>query len=458
MELFNSSLKANSRIARYSIPNNLPVQYSTKFFMIDPYVIGVFLGDGCCLESSLSMSSPEYEIVEEVANLIHAIPKKNSEFNYTWNFRNEDGSRIKTKDFFQNYADYLIQYSGNKRIPPEYLTGSISQRLALLQGLLDTDGTINVADGRYNIRYTTTSYNLATDIMQLAFSLGISAGLSIESEERSQKYKIGCCYNISFRVDNDAKPYMFRKSRHKYNLAAESSQYTKAHMYEFNSIIGVEDLGYEEEMVCIYVDNPEHLYLTNDFIVTHNTTIALGVANLLVQYGFYNGIVYVMFPTMEQRLGYLPGTLEEKAAPYMQPLCDACYTLGLDPQQVILSEDNVQAMKEGKAYIQFTTDTFMRGINIENKVVIVEECQNSYLDEMKKVLTRIHDNCKLIMIGHSGQIDLIKKVERSGFVPYIDAFRKAIDKGENRAQICELNTNHRGWISTFCDNVYFDQQ
>ncbi len=215
----------------------------------------------------------------------------------------------------------------------------------------------------------------------------------------------------------------------------------------------------EQEVFRDAIWNPEKkVIICNAKAGTGKSTIALGVANLLVQYGFYNGIVYVMFPTMEQRLGYLPGTLEEKAAPYMQPLCDACYTLGLDPQQVILSEDNVQAMKEGKAYIQFTTDTFMRGINIENKVVIVEECQNGYLDEMKKVLTRIHDNCKLIMIGHSGQIDLIKKIERSGFVPYIDAFRKAIDKGEKRAQICELNTNHRGWISTFCDNVYFDQQ
>jgi predicted ribonuclease YlaK len=187
------------------------------------------------------------------------------------------------------------------------------------------------------------------------------------------------------------------------------------------------------------------------------SVIAVGTANLLVQYGFYSGIVYVMFPTMEQRLGYLPGTLEEKAAPYMQALCDACYTLGIDPNQAILSEDNVQAMKEGKAYIQFTTDTFMRGINIENKVVIVDEAANGYLDELKKVLTRIHDSCKLVLIGHSGQCDLVKKPERSGFVPYIEAFRKAIEQGETRAQICELTQNHRGWISSFCDNVYFDQ-
>lgn len=215
----------------------------------------------------------------------------------------------------------------------------------------------------------------------------------------------------------------------------------------------------EQEVFRDAIWNPEKkVIICNARAGVGKSVIAVGTANLLVQYGFYSGIVYVMFPTMEQRLGYLPGTLEEKAAPYMQALCDACYTLGLDPNQVILSEENTQAMKEGKAYIQFTTDTFMRGINIENKIVIVDEAQNSYLDELKKVLTRIHDSCCLILIGHAGQVDLIKKPERSGFVPYIEAFRKAIDKGETRAQICELTHNHRGWISSFCDNVYFDQQ
>lgn len=217
------------------------------------------------------------------------------------------------------------------------------------------------------------------------------------------------------------------------------------------------ELDPEQEVFRDAIWNPEKkVVICNSKAGCGKTLIALGVANLLVQYGFHNGIVYVMFPTMEQRLGYLPGTLEEKAAPYMQALCDACYTLDIDPKMSIISEDNIQAQKEGRAFIEFTTDTFMRGINIENKVVIIDEAANGYLDELKKVLTRIHDNCKLVIIGHSGQCDLIKKSERSGFVPYINAFRKAIEEGETRAQICELNTNHRGWISSFCDNVNFE--
>lgn len=185
------------------------------------------------------------------------------------------------------------------------------------------------------------------------------------------------------------------------------------------------------------------------------TLIAVGTANLLVQYGRYDGIVYVMFPTQEQRQGYLPGTLEEKSAPYMQPLLDAMITLGI-PEYALISDDNIKSSKSGDAYINFSVDTFFRGINLENKVVIVEESQNAYFPEMKKVLTRIHDNCKCVIIGSRIQSDLFKHVERSGFVPYLNAFQKEIDNNGPNADkifIATLSKNWRGWFSNFCDAV-----
>ena len=181
---------------------------------------------------------------------------------------------------------------------------------------------------------------------------------------------------------------------------------------------------------------------------TGKTTIAVGVANLLYQYGLYNGIVYIMSPVMEQRQGFLPGDEDAKNAPYMQPLIDALTTIGVDPMKAIINYDE-DSNKNG-AYIKFTVDTFLRGCNLENKVVIIEEAQNFYGDLLKKTLTRIHDNCKVIIIGHDKQCDLVKNPERSGFVKYISAFEQANDP---RAQICELKKNYRGWFSTFCDNV-----
>ena len=200
-------------------------------------------------------------------------------------------------------------------------------------------------------------------------------------------------------------------------------------------------------------DKEKLIIACNSAAGTGKTSIAVGVANLLVKYGRYDGVVYVVFPTQETKQGYLPGTQEDKTAPYTQPLMDALVTIGEDPIRSIRSSDNLQGIKDGTAFIDVCADTFMRGINLEHKVVILDEAQNGYGDTLKKVLTRIHDSSKAIIIGHSGQCDIIKHPERSGFLQYLKAFERSND---NRIAICNLTINHRGFISTFCDNVKFD--
>ena len=97
------------------------------------------------------------------------------------------------------------------------------------------------------------------------------------------------------------------------------------------------------------------------------------------------------------------------------------------------------------------THTFLRGTNFENKVVIVDEAQNFYFDELKKVLTRVHDSCKVIVIGHDGQNDLISNPERSGFVPYMEWFNN-----DERTAVCRLEKNYRGWISQHADDLTYN--
>ena len=203
---------------------------------------------------------------------------------------------------------------------------------------------------------------------------------------------------------------------------------------------------------AIYVES-KLVVVCNAKSGTGKTTISLGVANILYQYGFFKGIVYIASPSMEQRQGYLPGDQESKNAPYMEPLQEALITLGIDPASAIISDTNIQALKYGTAFIEFTVDTYLRGINFENKVIIIDEAQNFEFDDLKKTLTRIHDSCKTIIIGHDKQCDL-KNRKKSGFVPYLNAFKKIED--DPRVAICTLSVNHRGWLSTFCDNVEFN--
>lgn len=178
---------------------------------------------------------------------------------------------------------------------------------------------------------------------------------------------------------------------------------------------------------------------------TGKTTIATGVADMLVQYGLYNGIVYIAAPVQEEKLGYMPGDIQSKTSQYFDSLYQALLKLGINPHTAI-NQLAVENMKQGTGYIDTITHVFLRGQNFENKVIIVEESQNMYTDELRKVLTRIHDNCKTIVIGHRGQCDLYHHPENSGFAKYIEHF-----KNEPYAQVCELTKNYRGKVSTHAD-------
>ena len=179
---------------------------------------------------------------------------------------------------------------------------------------------------------------------------------------------------------------------------------------------------------------------------TGKTTIATATADLLVKYGFYKGIVYIASPTQEQKQGYLKGTIEEKSEPYFEPFYQALEKIGVNLNTATYAD--IMNEKNGTAYIECMTHTFLRGCNFENKVIILDEAQNYYTDELKKVLTRIHDNCKVIVIGHSGQIDLYNNPQNSGFVRYLNHFSK-----DDRCAVCQLTHNYRGWISNFADEL-----
>lgn len=181
---------------------------------------------------------------------------------------------------------------------------------------------------------------------------------------------------------------------------------------------------------------------------TGKTLIATATANLLCKYGRYQGITYIAAPTQEQKQGYLKGSIEEKSEPYFEPFYEALKKIGVNLNTSFY--DNPINEKFQTAYIECLTHTFLRGTNFENRVVIIDECQNFYFDELMKVLTRIHDNCKVIIIGHDSQNDLLSNPDRSGFVPYLNWF-----KDDDRTAVCKLEKNYRGWISQHADRFNF---
>ena len=177
---------------------------------------------------------------------------------------------------------------------------------------------------------------------------------------------------------------------------------------------------------------------------TGKTTLAMGAAKILVhdKRNELEGIVYIVSPYGEQKQGYLPGSITEKSEVYYEPAYQAMIEVDMNPNVDVCSE-SMTSKKKGEAYVKLLTHTYLRGTNLQKKVVILDESQNYTVAELKKVLTRCHDSCKVIVIGHTGQIDIRGG---SGFAKYLEHFQD-----QEKCAVCKLTTNHRGWLSTFAD-------
>jgi len=111
-----------------------------------------------------------------------------------------------------------------------------------------------------------------------------------------------------------------------------------------------------------------------------------------------------------ERLGFLPGTIQEKVNPYLRPLYDALYDV-LDPDRV---ERHIE-----KGIIEIAPIAFMRGRTLNDAFVILDEAQNTTSEQMKMFLTRLGFNSKAVVTGDITQIDL-PDGRRSGLVEAID--------------------------------------
>lgn len=163
-------------------------------------------------------------------------------------------------------------------------------------------------------------------------------------------------------------------------------------------------------------------------------------------------LIYVFSPVEEGRLGFLPGNLEEKTEPYLAPLYDALLEMNENPAKVIETAENVDNIKNGNTWVKAYSHVFVRGVNIKSteeskKLVIIDESQNFTRGELKKVLSRIHDNVKVVMIGHDQQCDL-EDSRKSGFMPYIRHF-----DGQPYFKHCSLSVNFRGKMSSHADSL-----
>lgn len=250
-DLVRYGLRTEKGTLKYSVPNLKPVEFSPVNLMLDPYVMGALLGDGSFRGRSVSFTSADEEISSYMEcglpdNLTFT-PKAGSSIDYyiTGHGRRGPGKPGPLISYLMS-SGLWGKSSHGKFIPEEYLKSSVSERYALLRGLMDTDGYKGTG---HTSEFCTVSEQLAKDVIFLVRSLGGEAKLVSNSK---------IAYRISIRTP-DCPFYLSRKAD-KWKPSRNRRRY----------VVSVDAVG-TEECQCIMIDSAAHLYITDDLVPTHNT-------------------------------------------------------------------------------------------------------------------------------------------------------------------------------------------
>lgn len=273
----------NGRKRRFArLPICEPVQYKHIDLPVDPYVLGAAIGNGCFSEKHFLISSGDDYVPSKVAEILGCVAQRSCLKNYSYAFRrkkavvNERTKRSRILLQFDEvigdfYPCFKSRPSRHKFIPDEYLTSSIEQRIALLQGLLDTDGT---ADRKGRISYTTTSAGLAEDLMELINSLGGTATICVDT--RKGKYRGGKAYDVKISLRPEMRELAFtHPSKHERVMHAMATR--KVYPNEFIRVVAVRKTNKKAPMTCFTVDAKDSLFLAEEYVVTHNTVMTSAI-------------------------------------------------------------------------------------------------------------------------------------------------------------------------------------
>lgn len=210
----------------------------------------------------------------------------------------------------------------------------------------------------------------------------------------------------------------------------------------FSGIICNED---QKKFRDAIMDDDNNFVLVDAVSGSGKTLIAVTCAKQLVANGHYRSCVFIVPTTSEQELGYRPGSTSEKIADYMVPLRQALMKIGEEPDRVITNslEEN---LKDSNKWVIANSQTFLRGVNFEKQVIIVDEAQNFTIPQIKKIISRNYDSSKIIVIGSTSQIDI--KPEDSCF----ERLMKHMEGFEGYVK-CELPISYRGKLAMHIDKL-----
>lgn len=242
---------------KYRVPQTDPVEFvPLSRPNIDPYLLGAFLGDGCIGDNyALNIASKGGEVVRYLEQLPPLQGDKWKDI--------DGGNRVALANCRNTSSSYANEFRNlhlwkvrrhQKFIPECYKYQSVEDRISLLQGLLDTDGSARKGGGYCH--FVTTSERLREDVVWLVQSLGGTA-VAYPSVRTGRKRK----WDLHILLPEWIDPFRLKRKLRAYR----SGKHRPPH----REVVSIE-YAFDGEAQCITIDHPKHLYLTEEFIVTHN--------------------------------------------------------------------------------------------------------------------------------------------------------------------------------------------
>jgi superfamily II DNA or RNA helicase len=252
---------------RWSIPMVEPVQFPEADLPVDPYLLGVLLGDGS-MPGAISVCNRDPKLFDLVESRLPSDCRLGS-------LKSDGYSRpIVWKSGIRNSLKTGLVELGlvrknwtNKFVPRQYLTAAVHQRTELLQGLMDTDGYIS-KDGKITQFYS-SNLGLVNDFVELVQSLGGTAKIKskIPLLRGKSKDKNGrLAYTVTVSLPNHIMPF---------RLPRKVLRWKPRTKYPPIRYISRVEPSRKVECVCISVEADDNLYVTDQFIITHNTLMVL---------------------------------------------------------------------------------------------------------------------------------------------------------------------------------------
>ena len=336
---------------KHYIPIANPLEFNYQETGIDPYVMGVLLGDGSFRTGCVSFSSKDPEIIKYIED---SLPERLScnPTGYGCDYRisgrvkgirNPIISEIKKLNLWKVSSD-------KKFIPDIYKFNTIQTRVSILQGLLDTDGYIS----ERTAEYCTTSYQLAKDVSFLVQSLGGTAKMTNRITSYTYlgiKKKGKLSYRIYIKLPKNIKPFRLERKLSKYSSS------TKYHAKR--SITNIKSVG-KKECQCISVDSNDNLYITDDCILTHNTTVLKHIASFMKPGEQWLYIVFNKKNQLESQNKFPSGVTVMTSHGFLgQVLKDNGENYQTLPNTKYIFQENIKGVKQSDKKIDLIIDDVM---------------------------------------------------------------------------------------------------